>query len=264
MGKKSRRNKKTGNDAATSSSVADRACAATATAAAAAASLGTTSSGCYHGSTIDKFQPNSEFMKAYKEYTDMCVQIENINDHDLQLSMKEKYDKDHKHIIHNPEFYRFIWAYCTEQYLKSNNLQEQDPKLRQEIWRLLTLGLIGSRNKISNEQCSKYKRDIRTNRGIINCLARETKTYCNCMREGKDIARTMEKIGVCYGCKQEFPKEALSLCNGCQSVKYHSRECQINNWPNHKLHCKKWQALLKENLLKEESRIKDIKSEKNN
>ncbi|MGK3743780.1 MAG: hypothetical protein ACI90V_010639 [Bacillariaceae sp.] len=59
MGEKSRRNNKTGNDAATSS-VADRA----ATATAAAASLGTTSSRCYHGSTIDRFQPNSEYMKA--------------------------------------------------------------------------------------------------------------------------------------------------------------------------------------------------------
>jgi hypothetical protein len=178
--------------------------------------------------------------------------------------MKEKYDDDHKHFTEDPEFCRFIFGYCTEQYLRSNNLHDNDRRVI--IIDLLTLGLTirNSRNKISNEQSSKYKRDIRTNRGIINCLARETKTYCNCMKEGKDIARTMEKVGSCYGCGNEFPKETLSLCNGCQFVKYHSRECQINDWPIHKLHCKPRQALYKENLLKEESRIKDIKSEKNN
>jgi len=70
MGEKSRRNNKTGNDAATSS-VADRA----ATATAAAASLGTTSS----------------------------------ND-------------EHVNFIEDPVLSRFIFGYCTEMYLQSNNL----------------------------------------------------------------------------------------------------------------------------------------------
>ena len=38
---------------------------------------------------------------------------------------------------------------------------------------------------------------------------------------------------------KRVPKETLRLCNGCEYVKYHNRECQIDHRPIHKFECKK-------------------------
>jgi hypothetical protein len=245
MGKKSRRNKKTGNDAASA--------AAAAATTAASASAGSGTNRCFHGSTIDKFQSNSEYMKALMAYENMHSQVvvllNNQNGSQTQHMravdiIRMKYDEDHINLIKDPEFCPFIFAFCTEQYLASNNFKNQ--LLHQMIQALLLLGsTCRFKNILSSDENEKYLRDSLTERGIIKILARETATYCNCMKEGKDIARIMDKLGRCYGCGNQFPKETLSFCNGCQFVRYHNRECQLNDWSNHKLLCKQMQRGVK-------------------
>ena len=229
MGKKSRRNKKTGNDAAS----------ATATASAAnIASSGTTGNQCFHGSTADKFQPNSEYMKAVKEYLDMRFRRSGSQvQQEMSIQMGLKYDEDHMHLMKDPGFYRFIFALCTKKYLDGCDFKP-DGRKRQTIVYLLLLGLT-YRYRTTPEKLAKYVRDIGTERGMIKVLVRETKTYCPCMKEGKGIAKAMDKVGKCHGCKKEFPKATLSFCSGCQLMKYHNRECQINHWQLHKSECKK-------------------------
>jgi hypothetical protein len=226
MGKKSRRNR------------------TVATSAGAAAAASDFTDRCFHGSTIDKFQqPNSEYMKAAEEYYIMRghfsnTSLTNVDNITQRIEIFKKYDNDHNHLTEDPEFSRFIFAYCTERYLGSKNFQEYGR--RQEIWGLLSLGLM-CRYCTTSEEWVKYHRDIDTDRGIIKCLVRETATYCDCMKQGRGIARTMEKVGRCHGCKNEFPKETLSFCNGCQVARYHNHECQIDDWPNHKSACKQVQ-----------------------
>ena len=100
------------------------------------------------------------------------------------------------------------------------------------------------RYRTTPKELHKYDRDIRTDRGIIKVLVRETKTHCKCMNEGKVIAKTMDISGRCYGCMEEFPKETLLICNGCQSVRYHDRDCQRNHWRRiHKFDCKSFSEL---------------------
>ena len=69
-------------------------------------------------------------------------------------------------------------------------------------------------------KCDKYSRDCLTNRGIINCLFRETNTFCNCMKPYKEEAKAMEKLGMCMMCDQEFPKMQLKRCFRCLAVQY--------------------------------------------
>jgi hypothetical protein len=231
MGKKSRRNRKTGgkNDAAS----------ATATAAASAsASSGTNQ--CHHGSTADKFQPNGEYRKAAQAYIDMRHQANLLNNQNgsrpqQEIAIQTKYKEDHRHFMKDPEFHRFIFALCTTKYLDGCNFKA-DGRKRQTIQYLLLLGL-SCRYMTTPEKWDKYRRDIKTDRGIIKVLVRETATHCDCMNEGKGIAKTMDQIGRCYGCMEEFPKETLLICNGCQYVRYHNRECQINHWHIHKSDC---------------------------
>ena len=75
MGKKSRRNKKTGNDAASATATAS----VTATAANGA---GSGTKRCLHGSTADKFQPNNEYIKAVEDYLDIRHQAALLDNQD--------------------------------------------------------------------------------------------------------------------------------------------------------------------------------------
>ena len=224
MGKKSKRirNKKTGNDAAAASS----------------ASSGTIK--CFHGSTEDKFHPNSEYRKDAQEYLEMCDQSTLLDNEDgsenqQATAFRRIYDEAHMHLIKDPEFHRFIFAYCTDQYLESNNLTDES---RQEVIQtLLFLGIKCRYISTDLEKFHKYNRDILTERSMIKVLVRETKTHCLCMNEGKVIAKTMDIIGICQGCDKVFPKENLSFCSGCHIMKYHSRDCQLHHWHIHKLSC---------------------------
>jgi hypothetical protein len=242
MGKKSRRNRKTGNnDAATASA------SASATAANGAGSgSGSGTYRCFHGSTAGKSQPNGEYMKAAAEYVHMLRQETLLDNQDGSIDqqvipIERRYFEDHTHLIKDPEFHRFIFAFCTKQYLESNNLKNHSRQ--QVIFMLLRLGLM-FRYRTTPKELTKYYRDIRTDRGIIKVLVRETKTHCKCMNEGKVIAKTMDISGRCYGCMEEFPKETLLICNGCQSVRYHDRDCQRNHWRRiHKFDCKNFSIL---------------------
>ena len=117
---------------------------------------------------------------------------------------------------------------------------------------------------INYEKNCKYNRDITNERGLINCLSRETSLYCNCMTPHKieankklsetttttttmdgrvtTVVPTVVKVGTCFGCQQEFPKQTLSFCTGCNIHKYCGKRCQIDNWPHHKVFCKMVQA----------------------
>ena len=43
-----------------------------------------------------------------------------------------------------------------------------------------------------------------------------------------------------------FDYTTLKKCGGCKEVWYHSRECQVNHWPEHKAHCQAVQRRAKE------------------
>ncbi|OEU14287.1 hypothetical protein FRACYDRAFT_240821 [Fragilariopsis cylindrus CCMP1102] len=245
MGKMSRRNrnKKTGNDAASATAIASAIASATDSATAIAANgAGAGTNQCFHGSTADKFHPNGEYMKAAQEYLDMrfqAVLLDRRNGSQVQqemsMQMGSKYDEDHMYLIKDPEFHRFIFAFCTKLYLGSNNFEDQSR--RQVINALLFLGLKYRHIANPDDNLPKHLRDIKTERGMIKVLVRETKTHCPCMNEGKVIAKTMDKIGKCHGCQEDFPKMSLLICSGCQFAKYHSRDCQLDHWHIHKSSC---------------------------
>ena len=241
MGKINRRrntNKKTGTDAASATATA------TTTALVNPYSASSGTNPCYHGSTADKFQPGSEYLKAIEEYLNMHHQGTLLNNQDSdQLYMK--YEEDHRHLImKNPEFYRFIFAICTQMYLAAteSSVRESSVCHKNERFRsILCFGAVCI--KLPHDKLNKKLLDALTERGVINILVRETKSHCKCMNEAKKIAKTLDKVGQCHGCKEEFPKLTLRLCNGCQVWKYHSPECQRNDWAIHREDCKKLQAL---------------------
>ena len=245
MGKKSRRhrNKKTGNGAASASASNSATATATTTEVVSPYSASSGTNPCYHGSTADKFQPGSEYLKAVEEYLDTIRQMNLLNIQDgSHVQQAGIFEEDHKHLMKDPEFSRFIFAFCTQQYLEGNFLFLSKVTLKikprlSPLHTILVLG-IGCRYGADLEKEDKYLRDAFTERGIINILFRETTTHCPCMNEAKDIAKKMDKEAMCNGCNLIFPKETLRPCTGCQKVDYHNRKCQSNHWPEHRSDCK--------------------------
>jgi len=220
---------------------------------------------CYHGSTEEEFNNNgSEYLKAVEEYFHR-IQKEARKQHSQHDNLSKKFADDYLHLMIDPDFGKFLFAWCTREFFRSNSLNK--PVQRNNIKILMVLGFLvryhyapsdEGKNvgfgSIYMENLSKYNRDIYTDRGIINCLARETP--CDCMKDGKKEAKTMDKVGYCFGCKEQFPKETLLVCSGCHDVKYHSRDCQLKYWADHKIQCR-----LKHKLKKEEEEMKELVDE---
>ncbi|OEU06389.1 hypothetical protein FRACYDRAFT_254694 [Fragilariopsis cylindrus CCMP1102] len=242
MGKKSRRhrNKKTGHVAASASATATATATANALVSPYSASSGTNP--CYHGSSADKFQPDNEYEKAAQEYIEMyhhivlnILTIQDVRRVQQSTDIQKKYYEDHINLCSDPQFVRFIFAFCTQQYLESNDFK--DESRHKVIYILLQLG-IQCRYDTDREKMKKYLRDINTERGIIKVLSRETTSHCNCMNEAKDIAKTMDTDARCSGCKLVFLKATLKFCDGCQHARYHDSDCQRNHWFEHQFDCK--------------------------
>ena len=97
---------------------------------------------------------------------------------------------------------------------------------------------MGDEGEANHEKFIKYMRNLGTERGVINCLARETP--CKCMDGAKERAKSMAKVGFCHGCRKEFPKETMFLCSRCGGFNYCTGVCQRNHWPVHKTECNEY------------------------
>ena len=70
---------------------------------------------------------------------------------------------------------------------------------------------------IPNTRLNRYIRNIECDeRGIINCLSRETKAYCDCMNDKKREVKGMDKTEFCVGCKIYFPRDGMMKCKAAK------------------------------------------------
>ena len=84
--------------------------------------------------------------------------------------------------------------------------------------RFVECGLLGpqqsnvGRPKPDDDQIKRYRRECWNNddRGVINSLSRETKAYCNCMKDKKSEANGMEKLERCLACQHSFPRAGMT------------------------------------------------------
>jgi hypothetical protein len=157
---------------------------------------------------------------------------------------------DHPHLMKDPEFCKYLFATCTTNYMIDGYGRNQAQQIIvmgllqlglevKYLWIPMSKGKNVDAGSVEHDNFMKYFRDVFTDeRGLINCLSRETRQFCDCIAS-KNEARTMEKLGLCHVCEQLFPKETLRYCTGCQSEQYCSRKCYVNHWPIHKKGCDK-------------------------
>ena len=200
---------------------------------------------CHHGSTPENFvsckNNNNSFHKVIDDYiTDSANASLYSTTEEEHLALREKFGNKHTKSLRDPEFSKFIFAYCTHIYLGTLQApiraHDYDECVKGYITTILDIGL-QTKYEYDVARYSRYHRDVQTDRGIIKCLARETSEFCGCMQQKQEEAKLMEKVGYCFGCKQDFPKKRVKNCSGCRQVQYCSVKCAKDNWPKHKKCC---------------------------
>jgi len=191
---------------------------------------------CTHGSTIENFLNGSGYQDAIDEWVNNELNVANAED---LIMLMLAYNEKHKALMKDPAFITHVFAYGTATFLKYNG-SGSTALTQKSILKLIRYGLglgLTMRYGSETEKHMKYARDIHTERGIINCLHRETTMHCSCMEPYKEAAKTMDKVGVCYGCRNEFPKNRLFRCSQCRAVQYCGKDCMKEHWPKHKVYC---------------------------
>lgn len=172
------------------------------------------------------------------------------------------FDDSHQEMIVQSTFATFLFALVTSTYLQlektktdamdTTNTLAATRVFQWDLQELLQLGIraryifeprsVGKTMDV--EQAYKYIRDVHSDdndRGIINCLYRETKQHCMGMKTKKVEAKEMIKMECCHGCRQNFPKSTMKKCEGCHFVVYCSTACYKKNWSEHKEMCERVQ-----------------------
>ena len=68
---------------------------------------------------------------------------------------------------------------------------------------------------------------------------------CSCLNTKYKQVRSIKKLGICYNFNCPHPgrkveRRLTKCCSLCRRVNYCSRECQVENWNVHRLHCPRY------------------------
>ena len=179
---------------------------------------------CCHGSTSTHFPDG----RAYSDVITKCLSVCKEKE-----GMIAKFVTDHKEMFRDLNFGQYIFAVCTSWYLKTNTTNG-------EMHILLLLAML---HKYSDDpdKVKRYSIAMQVDRGVINCLSRETKSFCECMQDKKTEAKGMAKTELCFGCDIIFPRKDMLKCSGCKIVMFCNEDCQTQNWPKHRENCQGFQ-----------------------
>lgn len=99
---------------------------------------------------------------------------------------------------------------------------------------------IGSKLRDLDEHVCSYRRDV------LKFLSK--RIPCSCLKSMHREARKISpiKTGMCYGCFTETGRVALSVCSKCMIYQFCSKECQVANWPYHRIECDKMSDIHKQ------------------
>ena len=199
---------------------------------------------CSHGSLYDHFHDTGV---AYEDVMRDIIMLSQYAEEDdtRRCTEREIFVTDHKEKFVDLNFARYLFAVCTSQYLENKNLTNQTRELLSvalEIKYLYARQFEHQRSggpAVDHDQAKRYRKQVYVggDRGIINCLSRETKAYCTCMDDMKREAESMKKTEICGGCNRSVPRKGMLKCSGCNYLMYCNEECQNKHWPEHKHDC---------------------------
>jgi len=81
-----------------------------------------------------------------------------------------------------------------------------------------------------DSDCSSLRRDV------LKFFRK--RISCKCLKKiHLEARKNKPKTGICWHCKKEKERAALSVCSRCMLEQYCSRECQVAHWSIHKKRC---------------------------
>ena len=79
--------------------------------------------------------------------------------------------------------------------------------------------------------------------GDDNCVSRDVVRFfrkripCKCLDQRYSCAKETPKLGECKTCEKQMERSHLQLCSKCKVAQYCCRDCQVKDWPVHKMDC---------------------------
>jgi len=193
---------------------------------------------CTHGSTAKNLADGSHYHKIIDKWMSILKNTTNPPTENDILMMAKFWTK-YNYLEKDTEFIKFVFAFVTNMYLMydgGSGSFDQSSSMKM-VQHVLGFGLSLKYDFVDREKYMKYTRDIHKERGIINCLSRETSSEsCHCMESLKSEAETMENVGMCYGCYQKFSK-TLNCCSRCHFAQYCGEKCMKKDWSYHTEFC---------------------------
>jgi len=196
---------------------------------------------CCHGSTSDHFLDG----RTYRNVIEYYVSVSNEE--------RYKFATSHPEYFADLNFSRYIFALCTSWYLKTKQMPHEMRLLLGEAIRIKYI-IEPLRSKWrpgpdhDGPDYGKLNRYVRAimcdDRGIVNCLWRETKAHCDCMKDKKREVKRMEKNEFCVGCKIYFPRDGMMKCNSCNHAMFCTEGCYAKYGPAHSKECKDLEKIM--------------------
>lgn len=201
---------------------------------------------CLHGSAEENFHGDYE-----DAIGDLFHRIQTFqgdpNDREAVAGITKEFVADHTDLVFDTRFCSHLYSWCAREALKSElRLDLHFANVKTILSLAISLRYyyiaesngedVGATSK-NGEKIAKYNREIYTRQGAIRRIAREVP--CDCFAAYVEEAKAKGKVGMCFGCKEQFPLSDLNECTGCGAVDYCGRKCQKKHWPEHKEMCEK-------------------------
>jgi hypothetical protein len=192
--------------------------------------------GCHHGSAHEHFQWGYQrLLDAFlAEYSIAIAALSSSKPNaDAYHRVLEQFrSRRHALVFANDEMVNYIFAWSTTQMLSRN---EEKARLGTTMGLFLCHKILPQRRREKTEEAtnndrkfSKYMRLSMTKGGLFMCI--DDHVPCSCLDQHASATRSEQCTGTCYGCNRDFPRDQLSVCGQCNTARYCTRACQLQNW----------------------------------
>jgi hypothetical protein len=92
-------------------------------------------------------------------------------------------------------------------------------------------------------EAANFRCDIQCPREFVRYVHEHN--CCECLQSAyNELKTTTKRTSICDYCKELKPAKQIKECSGCKAAFYCSRECQLADYPEHKIGCKRIQRKL--------------------
>lgn len=215
-------------------------------------------SSCRHGSFPMSAQERDQRLALLTEYAERFSKATEVQNPTARLQAAtalSKWMSEQNFLMLDMSAVRFCYSEATDALLRgSKNSRDAVFRASMDECALSFLriadglkGMLGNDEEEEKDDPKSYRKSIRnsqktnSHQGLVLALAK--RIPCNCLAaeqsEAKEEPNPMTLCRTCQKPDIECPNNKLMKCGKCKAAKYCSKECQKEDWKNHKWACKR-------------------------